>query len=132
MGIQAPSVVFGQIQLFVGYWTESLSSPLAVDQSLPTVLTMWPFQHGSLPHQNVRVSDFLGPVVMSPPASSAATASIPGLGRPHVPQSTETHMPQLLTPSSRACKPQRRSPRVLETMLCHKRKHRNERPKHQN
>ena len=43
-----------------------------------------------------------GSVVKNLPADAGDRGSIPGLGRPHVPQSSYSHAPQLLSPCSRA------------------------------
>ena len=44
------------------------------------------------------------------PATAEDTGSIPGLGRSHMPQGTWTHVPQLLSLYSEACKVQLLSP----------------------
>ena len=44
-----------------------------------------------------------GSVVKNPPASAGDTSSFPGLGRPHMPRSSQACAPQLLSLCSRAC-----------------------------
>ena len=50
-----------------------------------------------------------GPVDRSLPANAGDTGSIPDPGRFHMPWSNEVHMPQLLSPHSRACALHKRS-----------------------
>ena len=50
-----------------------------------------------------------GSVVKNPPASAGDTASIPGLGRSHIPQGNSPHA-QLLSLCSRAQEPQLLTP----------------------
>ena len=49
------------------------------------------------------------------PANAGDTGSIPGPGRFHMPRSNEAHVPQLLSPSSKAGEPQLLSPRDATT-----------------
>ena len=51
-----------------------------------------------------------GTVVGNPPAKAGNRGSSPGLGRSHMPQSTQAHVPQLLSLRSRAHVPQLLSP----------------------
>ena len=56
-------------------------------------------------------SDFPGGAMdKNLPANAGDTGLLAGLGRFHRPQSNEAHMPQVLSPRSRACKPQLLSP----------------------
>ena len=43
-----------------------------------------------------------GPATKNPPANAGNTDSVPGPGRSHMPQSTQAHVPQLLSLCSRA------------------------------
>jgi len=54
------------------------------------------------------------------PANAGDMGSNPGPGRPHTPQGNYAHEPQLLKPT------------CLESMLCNKRIHCNEKPGHHN
>ena len=47
-----------------------------------------------------------GPVVKNPPANAGDTGSNPGLGRFHIPQGNQAHVPQLRSPSRVARAPQ--------------------------
>ena len=51
-----------------------------------------------------------GPVVKDPLANVRDTGLIPGPGRFHMPQNNQACSPQLLSPCSRALKPQRLKP----------------------
>ena len=55
-----------------------------------------------------------GPVVKNLPANAGSTGSTPGLGRPHVLQSSPARAPQLLSSSPRACVLQREKPMQRE------------------
>ena len=57
-----------------------------------------------------------GTVDKNPPASAGNMGLIPGLGRFHMLWSNKAHAPQLLKPAN------------LETMLCTKKSHHNEKP----
>ena len=59
-----------------------------------------------------------GSVVNNPPAKGRDRSSILDLGRAHMPQSNYACVPQLLKPE------------CLEPMLCNKRSHCSEKPKH--
>ena len=67
-----------------------------------------------------------GSVVKSLPANAGVIGSIPGQGRYHMPRNNETHVPQILSQSSRA-----HEPYLLKPVL-HKRSHHNEKPAHHN
>ena len=56
-----------------------------------------------------------GTVVKNPPANAGDTGSIPGPGRPRMPQSNWACAPQLLSLHSRACEPQLLSLRATTT-----------------
>ena len=71
-----------------------------------------------------------GPVGGSLPANAEDTGWIPGPGKSHMPQSNKAHEPQLLIAHSRPHEPQLLSP--LESMLCNKRSHHNEKSMHRN
>ena len=61
-----------------------------------------------------------GAVVKKPPANAGDTDSSPGPGRSHMPQSNDSHAPQLLSLRSRAREPQLLSPRATTTEpVCH-------------
>ena len=68
------------------------------------------------------------------PANAGDTGSIPGLGQFHMPQSSSTPVPQLLSPHSRTCELQlmlscaavTEVPACLDHMLCNERSHCNE------
>ena len=59
-----------------------------------------------------------GAVVKNPPANAEDTGSSPGLGRSHMPRSSQAYEPQLLSPRAttteartpRACAPQQEKP----------------------
>ena len=56
---------------------------------------------------NIKESDFPGGAEdKNPPANAGDTGSTPGLGRSHRPWGNSAQAPQLLSPSSRACKSQ--------------------------
>ena len=57
-------------------------------------------------------------MVKNMPANEEDTGSIPGRGVFHLPQGNKAHAPQLLKPTH------------VEPVLCHKRSHRKEKPKH--
>ena len=71
-------------------------------------------------------------MVKDPPADAGDKGSSPGLGRSHMLQSNEAHVPQLLSLRSRAREPQLLKPVRLEPVLRNKRSHRNEKPAHCN
>ena len=95
-----------------------------------------------------------GAVVKNLPANAGHTGSSPGPGRSHMPRSNKAHVPQLLSPRSRArepqllsacttttepasqkywaCRPQLLKPVCLEPVLRNKRCHCNEKPVHRN
>ena len=56
-----------------------------------------------------------GAVVEGPPANAGDMGSSPGPGRSHVPRGSWAHVPQLLSLSSGARKPQLRSPHATAT-----------------
>ena len=55
------------------------------------------------------------PVVKNLPCNAGDTSSIPGLGRSHMPHGNWASGPQLVSPSSGACKLQLLSPRSMTT-----------------
>ena len=80
-----------------------------------------------------------GTVVKSPPANAGDIGSIPGAGRSHMPRSSWTRAPQLLSLCSRACEPQLLNPcaRTTEARMpgacaLQREKPRNEKPAHGN
>ena len=85
-----------------------------------------------------------GTVVKNPPANAGDRGSSPGPGRSHMLWSNEDRAPQLLSHSYWACSleptshnywarmPQLLKPTHLEPVLCNKRSHHNEKPKHCN
>ena len=66
----------------------------------------------------------------NPPASARDMHLIPGLGRLQMPRSNWAHVPQLLSPRSRAREPQLLNPVCLEPVLQNKRGRSNEKPPH--
>ena len=66
----------------------------------------------------------------NPPANAGDMHLIPGLGRFHMPRSNQAHVPQLLSPRSRAREPQLLKPVCLEPVLQNKRSHSHEKPPH--
>ena len=70
------------------------------------------FIGGQFGHHSYRISDLIKEwgeaslVVESPPASAGNMGSIPGPGRPNMPQGNWAHTPQILTLCSRAQEPQ--------------------------
>ena len=75
------------------------------------------------------VWDFLGgPVAENPPAKAEDTGLISGPGRFHTPRGNSAYAPQLLSPSSSAHKSQLLKPMHLESTLCNKGSHHNEKP----
>ena len=83
------------------------------NKSSASLLTSKPISSWDLPG---------GPVVKNLPANARDAGSIPGPGR--------SHMPQLLSSSSRPCKLQLLKPEHLQPMLSNKRSHCNEKPAH--
>ena len=70
---------------------------------------------------NICREDFPGgAVVKNLPANAGDTGSIPGLERSHIPRSSKTHVPPLLSLCSRACKPQLLKSVCLEPVLRNK------------
>ena len=73
-----------------------------------------------------------GSVVKNPPASAGDVGLIPDLGRSHKPWSNRARAPQPLSLRSSAWNRSYWSPRAPEPVLCTKRSHRSEKPKHHN
>ena len=71
-------------------------------------------------------------MVKNLPANAGDTGSSPGPGSSHMPRSSETHAPQLLSLRSRANEPQLWKPARLEPVLRKKRNHCHEKPAHRN
>ena len=71
-------------------------------------------------------------MIKNPPANAGDTGSSPGPGRSHMPRSNIARAPQLLSLRSRTHEPQLLKPAHLETVLCNKRSHRNEKHVHRN
>ena len=64
-----------------------------------------------------------GPAVKKPLCNAKDTGSIPGLGRSHMPWGSWAHVPQLMSPPSRAHEPQLLQPARLEPRLRNERSH---------
>ena len=69
-----------------------------------------------------------GPVVKYPPCNARDTGSTPGLERFHMPWNYWTCAPQLQSLHSGAHKLQPLKPMCIESVLCNKRSHHNEKP----
>ena len=69
-------------------------------------------------------------MVKNPPANAGDKGSSPGPGRSHMLWSNKVRGPQLLSLRSRDREPQLLKPVHLESVLCNKRSHRNEKPMH--
>ena len=57
-------------------------------------------------------------MVKKPPVKAGDTGLIPGLGRSHMPQDNQGHVPQLLSRCSRAREPQLLGPHTAASEVC--------------
>ena len=70
-------------------------------------------------------------MVKNLPDNAGDTGSIPGPRRSHMPCGKEAYV-KLLSLHPRVCEPQLLSPHTLDSMLCSKNNHHNEKPRHLN
>ena len=89
-----------------GDWTLQKKRSAKLNKSQKKLLRL-NHTEGNCLKKKKRKADFPGgPVVKNPPANAGDTGSNPGLGRFHIPQGNQAHVPQLRSPSRVARAPQ--------------------------